>query len=134
MKKKAMKSKKKSVALCIAVCVLLAVAVMGVFTACGPKPAEPATQNNAITETGLAATDSGEQPAANPTEATPAAPTDGTDADGKIWGNDPGTEVYVSNRTHTVHHLSDCSGMQRYTTMTLQEAFDAGYKQCPQCW
>ena len=45
-----------------------------------------------------------------------------------------GRIVYVSKSSHTIHSVSDCSGMKRYNSMTQSEADANGYKYCPNCW
>lgn len=42
--------------------------------------------------------------------------------------------VYVSKNSHTIHSVSDCSGMKNYRSMTQSEADANGYKYCPNCW
>lgn len=42
--------------------------------------------------------------------------------------------VYVSNSTHTIHSISDCSGMKHYTGMKLSKALANRYDFCPHCW
>lgn len=51
----------------------------------------------------------------------------------RVWGFFPDKEVYVSN-SGKVHLDSDCSGMKSYTTMTIEEAYNAGYERCERCW
>lgn len=50
-----------------------------------------------------------------------------------IHGHDPDMTVYVSNRSNTVHSVSDCSGMKNYREMKLYEADAKGYKYCDTC-
>lgn len=52
----------------------------------------------------------------------------------EIRGRPSNTEVYVSNRSNTIHSVSDCSGMKNYRTMTLGEADANGYIYCNDCW
>lgn len=52
----------------------------------------------------------------------------------EIRGRPANTEVYVSNRSNTIHSVSDCSGMRNYRTMTLGEAEAHGYSYCNDCW
>lgn len=42
--------------------------------------------------------------------------------------------VYVSNRSNTIHSVSDCGGMKNYRVMSRAEADAKGYKYCPNCW
>nr|WP_326175010.1 hypothetical protein [uncultured Oscillibacter sp.] len=42
--------------------------------------------------------------------------------------------VYVSARSKTIHSISDCSGMKRYTVMLEEDAVAEGYRYCPNCW
>lgn len=51
-----------------------------------------------------------------------------------IRGRSSDTTVYVSSRSHTIHSVSDCSGMKNYSEMTLGEADGKGYDYCPNCW
>uniref|UniRef100_A0AAU8B5R4 Uncharacterized protein n=1 Tax=Dulem virus 33 TaxID=3145751 RepID=A0AAU8B5R4_9CAUD len=51
-----------------------------------------------------------------------------------IHGKPSSTTVYVSDRSHTIHSVSDCSGMKNYTEMTLGDADSKGYNYCPNCW
>lgn len=44
------------------------------------------------------------------------------------------TTVYVSNRSNTIHSVSNCGGMKNYRIMSREEADAAGYKYCPNCW
>lgn len=46
----------------------------------------------------------------------------------------PDTVVYVSNRSHTIHSVHDCSGMKNYKEMTIADAEAKGYEYCPNCW
>ena len=50
----------------------------------------------------------------------------------RIHGLAPDTTVYVS-RNNVIHFRSDCSGMKKYTEMTLEEADRAGYSYCEHC-
>ena len=52
----------------------------------------------------------------------------------EIRGRPANTEVYVSNRSNTIHSVSDCSGMKNYRVMTLGEAESNGYDYCNDCW
>lgn len=59
----------------------------------------------------------------------------GTTADPeKIWGYDANSTVYVSNRSNTIHRVSDCSGMKNYREMTLAQAVSHDYAKCKNCW
>lgn len=51
-----------------------------------------------------------------------------------IRGHDPYMTVYVSNRSNTIHSVSDCSGMRNYREMKLYEAEAKGYAYCNDCW
>lgn len=51
-----------------------------------------------------------------------------------IHGHDPYMTVYVSNRSNTIHSVSDCSGMKNYREMKLYEAEENGYNYCKDCW
>ena len=42
--------------------------------------------------------------------------------------------VYVSNRSNTIHSVSNCGGMKNYRVMSRAEAEAAGYSYCPNCW
>lgn len=42
--------------------------------------------------------------------------------------------VYVSQRSHTIHLNSGCSGMKNYFTMSYEEACAAGYGHCRTCF
>lgn len=44
------------------------------------------------------------------------------------------TTVYVSNRSNTIHSISNCSNMKNYREMTRSEADSNGYKYCKNCW
>lgn len=50
-----------------------------------------------------------------------------------IHGHDPYMTVYVSNRSNTIHSVSDCSGMKNYREMKLYEAEARGYSYCDTC-
>ena len=50
-----------------------------------------------------------------------------------IHGRPANTTVYVS-RSGKIHTVSDCSGMTRYTEMSLSEADAKGYDYCENCW
>ena len=50
----------------------------------------------------------------------------------RIHGMDPETVVYVS-KNHIIHFKPDCSGMKKYTEMTLEKADAAGYEYCDHC-
>lgn len=52
----------------------------------------------------------------------------------EIRGIPANTEVYVSNRSNTIHSVSDCSGMKNFRSMTLGEADANGYTYCNDCW
>lgn len=58
-----------------------------------------------------------------------------TPAEKQSWpGVDPEREVYVSDRSKTVHSTSTCSGMKYYTAMFAYEAYAHSYKRCEHCW
>lgn len=42
--------------------------------------------------------------------------------------------VYISKRGHKIHLSSDCSGMIYYFEMTYEEACEAGYDHCSNCF
>lgn len=50
-----------------------------------------------------------------------------------IHGQPSDTIVYVS-RSNKIHSVPDCSGMKKYTELTLGEADSHGYKYCDNCW
>lgn len=72
-----------------------------------------------------------EAPTAAPT-AVPTPTPEPTATPYRIHGHDPQTAVYVS-RNGVIHFRADCSGMQYYTEMTLEQADAAGYKYCEHC-
>lgn len=47
---------------------------------------------------------------------------------------DPDQTVYVSNRSHTIHSIPNCSGMKNYIEMTFWNAVEEGYDFCLNCW
>ncbi len=51
-----------------------------------------------------------------------------------IRGHSSDTIVYVSRSSHTIHSVSDCSGMKKYSEMTLGDADAKGYDYCSNCW
>lgn len=44
------------------------------------------------------------------------------------------TIVYVSNRSNTIHRISDCSNMKYYREMTIEAANSNSYEYCENCW
>ena len=64
---------------------------------------------------------------------TPELTPEPTPAPTTIHGRPSTTTVYVS-RSHKIHSVPDCSGMSRYTEMTLAEADARGYDYCDNCW
>lgn len=47
---------------------------------------------------------------------------------------DPDQTVYVSNRSHTIHSIPNCSGMKNYFETTFWSAVEEGYDFCLNCW
>lgn len=56
------------------------------------------------------------------------------EAEGAFDPASPSYIVYVSSKSHTIHSISDCSGMKNYTAMSREEAENMGCKYCPNCW
>ena len=75
------------------------------------------------------------EPLEEPTQPTaPEPPAQEAPTPSKIRGRSPDTIVYVSDRSHTIHSVSNCSGMKNYSEMTIERADAKGYKYCPTCW
>lgn len=63
------------------------------------------------------------------------APSSGSSSSKQAWpGVDPEREVYVSDRSKTVHSKSNCSGMKHYSAMSAWEAYAHNYDRCSKCW
>ena len=77
-------------------------------------------------------------PASTPTPASTPVPDptpkpDPTPSSATVNGYSASMTVYVSN-SGKIHSVHDCSGMTRYTEMTLGEATSKGYEFCSNCW
>ena len=70
--------------------------------------------------------------AAAPVTVAPTATPEPTATPYRIHFHDPQTTVYVS-KNHVIHFKPDCSGMKKYTEMTLEKADAAGYEYCSRC-
>lgn len=75
------------------------------------------------------------EPTPEPTPAPTPQPTpQPTQEPQPIRGRAPDTIVYVSNRSNTIHSVSNCSGMRNYREMTIYNATSRGYNFCTNCW
>lgn len=72
-------------------------------------------------------------PSPSPTLAPTPEPTPEPSQVTTIRGHSSDTVVYVST-SHKIHSVPDCSGMKKYTEMTLGEADSRGYEYCSNCW
>lgn len=72
-------------------------------------------------------------PSPSPTLAPTPEPTPEPSQVTAIRGHSSDTVVYVST-SHKIHSVPDCSGMKKYTEMTLGEADSRGYEYCSNCW
>lgn len=67
-------------------------------------------------------------------EITPEPTLEPSDAPTLIHGVSSDTVVYVSNHSHIIHLIHDCSGMTNYKEMTIADADSKSYRYCPNCW